>query len=93
MKRPAGKTLQVKEFDDLVQAHKMKEVSPPTEANRDLISGGKSNMTIQEATAKWFKTAKEQKPSSGFLVKDETVDISKSLDREMLYKGKKKSKE
>lgn len=88
MERPKGKTLKIQEFDDLVQGHKMKEVAPPDEAKRDpMIAGGKNTMTIQEATAKWFKAAKEQKPSSGFLAGPETLEVSEYTGREMLYKG------
>jgi hypothetical protein len=94
MERPKGKTLKIKEFDDLVQGHKMKEVSPPDEAKRDpMIAGGKNSMTIKEATAKWFKAAKEQKPSDGFLAKTDTLNPSDATDRGMLYKGKKGYKE
>lgn len=90
MKRPIGKTLKIKEFDDLVQGHKMKEVSPPEEAKRDMIAGGKSAMTVKDATAKWFSAAKEQKPSEGFLASPDTLDPKQATPRDMLYKGKKK---
>ena len=91
MKIKPARTLKIKEFDDLVNGHKLKEVSPPDEAKRDtMISGGKSTMTIQQATAKWFKTAKEQNPSQGFLVNSETLDPKEASKRDMLYRGKSK---
>ena len=96
MQKGKNKTLKIQEFDDLVQQHKLKEVAPPEDARRDIIQGGKSAMTVQEATAKWFKTAKTQNPSSGFLAPSETIDAAEQNNpehRQMLYKGKKKSKE
>jgi hypothetical protein len=95
MEKPKSKTLKIKEFDDLVSGHTLKEVSPPDEAKKDLITaGGKSAMTIQQATAKWFKAAKEQNPSKGFLLDAEKLDPAQATGREMLYKGKgKKAKE
>lgn len=88
------KTLKIKEFDDLVQSHKLKEVSPPDSARRDAITnGGKTAMTVKEATSTWFKAAKEQKPSAGFLLDSEVLDPAKAIGREMLYKGKKGNKE
>lgn len=93
IKRP-DKTLKIKEFDDLVQDHKLREVSPPDGAKRDAMNaGGKAVMTAKEATATWFKAAKEQKPSAGFLAPPETLDIATVTGREMLYKGNKKGKE
>lgn len=95
MHKIKSKTLKIKEFDDLVSSHKLKEVAPPDEAKRDpMVAGGKSTMTIQQATAKWFKAAKEQNPSKGFLESTDTLDPAHSTGREMLYKGKgKKAKE
>jgi hypothetical protein len=90
MKKQKSKQIGIKEFDDLVSNHKMKEVGPPEGARKDLLEG-KTAMTAKEATANWFKAAKEQNPSSKFLdVPSEGLKPLASLDREMLYKGKKK---
>lgn len=96
MQKRKQKTIGIKEFDDLVSQHGLKEVAPPDEARKDLIQGGKSAMSVQEATKTWFKTAKSQSPSSGFLAAPETLDAANTNNqesRQMLYKGKKKSKE
>jgi len=91
MKKQKQKTIAIKEFDDIVNNHKMKEVSPP-ETKGDMLSG-KSALTVKEATATWFKAAKQQNPSSGFLeVPAENLKPTAAFDREMLYKGKKGSK-
>lgn len=90
MKKQNQKNIKIKEFDDMVQSHKVKEVSPPEGASRSLLDG-KQPMTIKDATANWFKAAKQQNPSSGFLdVPSEGLKPSAAFDREMLYKGKKK---
>ena len=90
MKKQKQKNIGIKEFDDLISNHKMKEVAPPEGARKDLLSG-KPAMNIKEATASWFKTAKQQNPSSGFLdVPSEGLKPLASQDRELLYKGKKK---
>jgi hypothetical protein len=86
-----SKILKIKEFNDIASSHMLREVSPPDEAKKDpMIAGGKSTMTIQQATAKWFKTAKEQMPSKGFLEEPDQLDPVSSTGREMLYKGKNK---
>lgn len=90
MKKQKQKNIAIKEFDDIVNNHKMKEVSPPEGAKKDLLSG-KTEMTVKEATNNWFKAAKEQNPSSGFLdVPSEGLKPNAAFDRQMLYKGKKK---
>jgi hypothetical protein len=92
MKKQKQKELSVKEITSLVgQQHKMKEVAPPEGAGRANMLDGKPAMTVKEATANWFKAAKEQNPSSAFLdVPSEGLKPAAGLDREMLYKGKKK---
>lgn len=90
MKKQNQKTLSVKEMTSLVgQQHKMKEVAPIA-GSKNMLDG-KPAMTVKEATTNWFKAAKEQNPSSSFLeVPSEGLKPSAGLDREMLYKGKKK---
>lgn len=88
MKKAKDKTLKIKEFADLVQKTTLKEVAPPEGANRNMLSG-KSEMTIKEATATWFKTAKKQDQDAGFLKPTEDIDVKKAVDREILYKGNK----
>lgn len=91
MKKQKQNTIAIKEFEDIVSNHKMKEVSPP-DTKGDLLTG-KTAMTAKEATATWFKAAKEQNPSSGFLeVPAEGLKPTLGLDRELMYKGKKKGK-
>lgn len=86
-----SKQIGIKEFDDLVSSHKMKEVSPPEGARRGQLQPDGKTMNIKQATATWFKAAKEQNPSSGFLdVPSEGLKPVAAQDREMLYKGKKK---
>lgn len=90
MKKQNQKSIGIKEFDDMVQNHKVKEVSPPEGASKSLLDG-QTPMTIKDATANWFKAAKQQNPSSGFLdVPSEGLKPNAAFDREMLYKGKKK---
>jgi hypothetical protein len=90
MKKQNQKNIGTAMFGDMVQNHKMKEVSPPEGANKNLLDGKKA-MNIKDATANWFKAAKEQNPSSGFLeVPSEGLKPTAAFDREMLYKGKKK---
>lgn len=90
MKKQKQKNIAIQQFDDMVQSHKMKEVSPPDSAKKDMLSG-KPTMNIREATVNWFKTAKQQNPSSGFLeVPSEGLKPLAAQDRELLYKGKKK---
>ncbi len=90
MKKQNQKNIGTSMFGDMVQNHKMKEVGPPEGANRNLLDG-KKPMNIKEATVNWFKAAKEQNPSSGFLeVPSEGLKPTAAFDREMLHKGKKK---
>lgn len=92
MKRQKQKEIKTNQMTDIVSNHKMKEVSPPEGARRDAMStSGKAPMNIKQATATWFKAAKEQNPSSGFLdVPSEDLKPLAAHDREMLYKGKNK---
>lgn len=90
MKKQKQKTLAPHQMETLVQGHQMKEVAPPDEAKRDMLTG-KYQTTPAEAAKNWFKAAKTQNPSSGFLeVPSEGLKPSVGFDREMLYKGKKK---
>lgn len=91
MKKQNQKNIGTGMFNDMVQNHKMKEVSPPEGASKSSLLDGKQPMTIKDATANWFKAAKQQNPSSGFLdVPSEGLKPNAAFDREMLYKGKKK---
>lgn len=90
MKKQNQKNIATNMFGEMVQNHKMKEVSPPEGASRSMLDN-KPSMTIKDATANWFKTAKQQNPSAGFLdVPSEGLKPNAAFDREMLYKGKKK---
>lgn len=90
MKKQKSKEIKASQMTDIVVNHKMKEVSPPEGARKDMLAG-KSAMSVKEATATWFKAAKQQNPSSGFLdVPSEGLKPTAAHDREMLYKGKKK---
>lgn len=89
MKKQKKETIKTEQMVDMVRTHKMKSVAPPEQANRGL--DGKYNVSRAEAAQYWFKAAKEQHPDNGFLgvaVKD--VDKHEALDRELMYKGKKK---
>lgn len=90
MKKQEQKTVGKSEMEELIKGHKLKEVAPPQEANKDMLTG-KYNTTAAEAAKNWFKAAKSQNPSSGFLeVPSEGLKPLAGSDREMLYKGKKK---
>lgn len=89
MKKQKKETIKTEQMSDMVHNHKMKSVSPPQEAGRG--PDGRYALSRAEAAQYWFKAAKEQHPDNGFLgvaVKD--VDKHEALDREQLYKGKKK---
>lgn len=89
MKKQRQKEIKTNELSKMVQEHKVREVSPPPETNRGL--DGKYSVDKAMAAQFWFKAAKEQEPSKGFLgVPQEEIDSKKTQDREMLYKGKKK---
>jgi len=90
MKKQNQKTLAPHQMETLVQGHKMKEVAPPDAAKKDMLTG-KYSTTPAEAAKNWFKAAKSQNPSAGFLdVPSEGLKPLAGSDREMLYKGKKK---
>ena len=92
MKKQEQKTIKPQSFDEIVQNHKMKEVAPPESARRDAMIQTKSKgETLAAAATEWLRTAKSQNPSAGFLeVPAEGLKPSAGMDREMLYKGKKK---
>lgn len=77
---------------DSVKGTNKKEVAPPAEANRGM--DGKVSISKAVAAQKWFKAAKEENPSSGFLdVSSENVEVKSNAtaeERSMLYKGNKK---
>lgn len=81
-------TINPKDMVNMVQNHKMKEVAPP----QDALRGADGRYSIDKAVAaqKWFKAAKGDDPSAGFLgVPSQTVDPKEATDREMLVKKKK----
>lgn len=88
MKKQKQKEIKPSEFTDMVRQHKMKEVAPPSEANRNME--GKYSIDRAKAAQAWFKAAKEQEPSKGFLgVPQSEIDPKTAQNSEMLYKGKK----
>ncbi len=88
MKKQEQKTIKPNQMTDMVGSHKMKEVAPPSEANRGM--DGKYSIDRAKAAQTWFKTAKDQNPSSGFNgVAAEPLDAKTATNSEMLYKGKK----
>ena len=93
MKKQNQKEIKPGLFSDMVSEHKMKEVAPPEGARRDALLNGKSAMTVKEATSTWFKTAKQQNQKEFLDVPSVDLKPTAAFDREMLYKGKKKSKE
>jgi hypothetical protein len=92
MKKQDSKTVATGSFSEIVQSHKMKEVAPPESARKDgMIMNKAKGPTLAAAAMEWMKTAKSQNPSAGFLeVPSEGLKPSAGMDREMLYKGKKK---
>jgi hypothetical protein len=89
MKKQKQKEIKTTEFTQMVSHPKMKEVAPPSEASRNME--GKYSIDRAKAAQAWFKAAKEQEPSKGFLgVPQQDVEAKTAQDREMLYKGKKK---
>ena len=92
MKKQTQKTIQTSSFTEIVQSHKMKEVSPPDSGRKDgMVMNTAKGQTLAKLAQEWLRTAKSQNPSSGFLeVASENLKPNQGLDREMLYKGKKK---
>lgn len=92
MKKQKQKTIQPASMPDMVQNHKMREVSPPESARRDpMMAREAKGETLAKAAQEWLRTAKSQNPSAGFLeVPSEGLKPTQGMDREMLYKGKKK---
>lgn len=92
MKKQSQKSIATDSFTEIVQNHKMKEVSPPESARKDgMIMNKAKGPTLAAAAMEWMRTAKTQSPSAGFLeVPSEGLKPTASQDREMLYKGKKK---
>lgn len=87
-KKQAQSTIHPKEMIDMVQNHKMKEVAPPQDALRN--AEGKYSIDKAVAAQKWFKAAKGDDPSAGFLgVASASLDAKEATDREMLVKKKK----
>ena len=89
MKKQKDTTIKPSDFTEMVRQHKVKEIAPPSEASRG--PDGKYSIDRAKAAQAWFKAAKEQDPSKGFLgVAQETIETKTANDNEMLYKGKKK---
>jgi len=98
MKKQKQETIEPKAMTDMVDNHRMKQVSPPQQANRGL--DGRYSVNRAEAAQYWFKAAKEQHPDGGFLgvplrevdTKEATgkFENNRPAEAEMLYKGKKK---
>ena len=92
MKKQKQVELKPAAFSEMVQQHKMKEVSPPDSARRDpMIMNKAKGETIAKAAKEWMRTAKSQNPSAGFLdVASENLKPTLGQNSEMLYKGQKK---
>jgi hypothetical protein len=87
MKKQKQKEIKTSQLKDLVVNHKLYEVSPPQEANKGL--DGKYGIDKAKAAQFWFKAAKGEDPSKGFLdVPSETLDPKESQKRDMLHKKK-----
>lgn len=90
MKKQKQTTIKPSEMTQMVNEHKVRQVSPPQEASRG--ENGLYSISKAEAARHWFKAAKGPDPSKGFLgVESHKVDEKSATDKEMLYKGKKKS--
>ena len=98
MKKQKQDTIDPKAMTEMVRGHKMKQVPPPPEANRN--ADGKYSLSKAEAAQYWFKAAKEQHPNKGFLdVPQRDVDHkevtgkfenNRPAEAMTLYQGKKK---
>jgi hypothetical protein len=98
MKKQKQETINPKDMTEMVDNHRMKQVSPPQQANRGM--DGRYAVSRAEAAQYWFKAAKEQHPDNGFLgvslkgveAKEATgkFENNRPAEAEMLYKGKKK---
>ena len=88
MKKQNAKQIKPSEMTDMVGHHKMKEVAPPSEANRGM--DGRYSIDRAKAAMQWFKAAKEHNPSKEFLGVDaETLDPKSHADKKgMLHKKK-----
>jgi hypothetical protein len=87
-KKQVQSTINPQQMPDMVQTHKMKEVAPPQDALRG--ADGKYSIDKAVAAQKWFKAAKGDDPSAGFLgVPAQSLDPKEATDREMLVKKKK----
>jgi len=93
MKKQKQGTISPSEFDEMVNQHKMKEVSPPQEANKSLESGSYP-VNKAKAIQTWFRTAKLSSGHvEGFLgVPQSSIDKDHGIGREMLHKANKKKK-
>ena len=89
MKKQKQKDISISSFSEMARAHKQKEVAPPAEAARGM--DGKYGIDRARAAQYWFKAAKEQDPSKGFLgVTKSDVEVKDTTAAPMLTKGKKK---
>jgi hypothetical protein len=87
MKKQKQKEIKTTQLKDLVVNHKLYEVGPPPEANKGM--DGKYGIDKAKAAQFWFKAAKGDDMSKGFLdVPSETLDPKQAQNRDLLYKKK-----
>lgn len=68
------KNVTIAQLGELAKAARIPEVAPPTEAQRDMMTG-KYSMSFKDALQKWFRTSKQVSTSEGHLgVKDQSLD-------------------
>lgn len=87
MKKQDQKEIKPGQMLDMVNSHKMKEVSPPSEATRGM--DGKYGIDKIKAAQLWLKQAKGDAGGGFNGVPSESIDAKETQDREMLYKCKK----
>lgn len=85
MKKQKQKEIKTSQLKDLVVNYKLYEVSPPEIANKGM--DGKYSINRAKAVQHWFKNAKGEDPSKGFLnVPSETLDPKQTQNRDLLHK-------
>lgn len=91
MKKQKQKTINPTAMPEMVNHHKMREVTPSQAASQNLEADGRPLDKVKQLQT-WFKTAKVASGhSDGFLgVAKKEVSIDSGTDKSMLYKGKKK---
>lgn len=94
MKKQKSKKVAVSEFSEMVQSHKNVEVSPPDTAKRvDSETGEIRTVDKVKEMSVWMNQAKEasREKNKGFLnVSKEILPPTYGIDKQMLYRGKKK---